>query len=491
MGIAVLSFVVWAHHMFVAGISMYAAMIFSVLSYLVAVPSAIKVFNWTATLYKASISFEAPMLFALGFVALFTAGGLTGLFLASLGMDMHVHDTYFVVAHFHFIMVGGMVMGYMAGLHYWWPKITGRMYSDWWSKLSALIIFVGFFLTFLPQFVLGYAGMPRRYHTYPEEYQVWNVMSSAGASILGVGYLLPLCYLFLSLKYGRRAGPNPWARPAWSGRRLRLRPRTTSPKHRWSSAGPTSTNWRRPKMSPDPTILTPDEREALDQSVLKRHPLEEQFRDLEQQHEVASLGMWIFLATEVMFFGTLFVGVAVYRHTYPEAFEKASVKLNWVIGSINTVVLLVSSLFMVLAVHHAKLGRRRPLLVCLALTALLGVAFLGFKAWEYYTDYRDNLIPGWRFDAAEWIDKDGLRPDDVPHVKLFLMFYWIMTGTHALHVTIGIGAVLAMYVLARRGHFSPAYYTPVDVTALYWHFVDTVWIFLLPMLYLLGSHTFH
>ncbi len=196
--------------MFVAGISIYAAMIFSFLSYLVAVPSAIKVFNWTATLYKGSISFDAPMLFALGFVALFTAGGLTGLFLASLGMDMHVHDTYFVVAHFHFIMVGGMVMGYMSGLHYWWPKMTGRMYSEWWSKMAALIIFVGFFLTFLPQFLLGYAGMPRRYHQYPEEFHVWNVMSTAGASILGVGYVLPLFYLLYSLKWGPIAPANPW-----------------------------------------------------------------------------------------------------------------------------------------------------------------------------------------------------------------------------------------------------------------------------------------
>ncbi len=209
-GIAALSFLVWAHHMFVAGISIYAAMIFSILSYSVAVPSAIKVFNWTATLYKGSISFEAPMLFSLGFVALFTAGGMTGLFLASLGMDMHVHDTYFVIAHFHFIMVGGMVMAYMAGLHFWWPKITGRMYSDWWSKLAAMIIFVGFFLTFLPQFLLGYAGMPRRYHRYPEEFHVWNVMSSAGASILAVGYVLPLFYLLYSLWYGPVAGPNPW-----------------------------------------------------------------------------------------------------------------------------------------------------------------------------------------------------------------------------------------------------------------------------------------
>jgi cytochrome c oxidase subunit 1 len=208
--IAFFGFLVWGHHMFVAGESMYAALMFSLLSYSVAVPSAIKVFNWTATLYRGSVSFEAPMLFALGFVCLFTAGGLTGLFLAALGMDMHVHDTYFVIAHFHFIMVGGMVMAYMGGLHFWWPKMTGRMYSEWWSRLAALIIFVGFFLTFLPQFVVGYAGMPRRYHRYAPEFQVWNVMSSAGASILAVGYLLPLFYLLGSLGYGAKAGPNPW-----------------------------------------------------------------------------------------------------------------------------------------------------------------------------------------------------------------------------------------------------------------------------------------
>jgi cytochrome c oxidase subunit 1 len=209
-GIAMLGFLVWAHHMFVAGISVYAAMVFSLLSYFVAVPSAIKVFNWTATLYKGSVSFDAPMLYALGFVCLFTAGGLTGLFLACLGVDMHVHDTYFVIGHFHFIMVGGMVLAYMAGLHYWWPKITGKTYSRWWSRLAAIIIFVGFFLTFLPHYVLGYAGMPRRYHRYAPEFQVWNVMSSAGASILAVGYVLPLFYLLYSLFRGAPAGPNPW-----------------------------------------------------------------------------------------------------------------------------------------------------------------------------------------------------------------------------------------------------------------------------------------
>jgi cytochrome c oxidase subunit 1 len=210
LAIAVLGFFVWGHHMFVSSQSVYAGMIFSILSFLVAIPSAIKVFNWTATLYKGSISYQAPMLYALGFIGLFTIGGLTGLFLATLAVDIHVHDTYFIVAHFHYIMVGGMVMAYLGGLHFWWPKMTGRLYPEAWAKLAALIIFIGFNLTFFPQFLLGYLGMPRRYHFYPEEFQVLNVMSSAGASILGVGYLIPMVYFIWSLRYGAVADANPW-----------------------------------------------------------------------------------------------------------------------------------------------------------------------------------------------------------------------------------------------------------------------------------------
>ena len=210
--IALLSFLVWGHHMFTTGQSVYAGMVFSFLSFLVAIPSAVKVFNWTATLYKADISYNTPMLYALGFIGLFTVGGLTGLFLASLAIDVHVHDTYFIVAHFHYIMVGGTVMAYLGGIHYWWPKMTGRMYPEGWARFSAILIFVGFNLTFFPQFILGYLGMPRRYHIYPEEFQVLNVMSSAGASILAFGYFFPLTYLIWSLRWGRPAPPNPfWA----------------------------------------------------------------------------------------------------------------------------------------------------------------------------------------------------------------------------------------------------------------------------------------
>jgi len=210
IAIAVFGFVVWAHHMFVAGVSVYSAMVFSLLSFAVAIPSAVKVFNWTATMYKGEVSFETPMLYAIGFIGLFTIGGLTGLFLAALGTDVHIHDTYFVIAHFHYVMVGGMVMAYIGGLHFWWPKMTGRTYPEGWAKLAALITFIGFNLTFFPQFILGYLGMPRRYHSYPEEFQVLNVLSSAGASVLAVGFILPLIYLLWSMRYGEVAGPNPW-----------------------------------------------------------------------------------------------------------------------------------------------------------------------------------------------------------------------------------------------------------------------------------------
>ncbi len=210
LGIAVIGFLVWGHHMFVSGQSVYASVAFSLLSYLVAIPSAIKVFNWTATLYKGSIILSAPMLYALGFVGLFTIGGLTGLFLAASALDIHLTDTYFVVAHFHYIMVGGTVMAYLGGLHFWWPKIVGRMYPAIWGRIAAVVIFIGFNVTFFPQYLLGAWGMPRRYHEYAPQFQLLNELSSCGAAILGLGYLLPLGYLTWAMLRGARAAANPW-----------------------------------------------------------------------------------------------------------------------------------------------------------------------------------------------------------------------------------------------------------------------------------------
>jgi cytochrome c oxidase subunit 1 len=210
MAIALIGFLVWGHHMFVSSQSIYAGMVFSLLSFLVSIPSAIKVFNWTATLYRGSITFGAPMLYALGFIGLFVMGGLTGLFLASVAVDVHVHGTYFVVAHFHYIMVGGMVTAFMGGMHFWWPKITGRLYPGLMAQIAAVLLFLGFNLTFFPQYILGYLGMPRRVHDYAPEFQIYNVLSTIGASVLGLAYLLPLIYFIWSLRFGEKSGPNPW-----------------------------------------------------------------------------------------------------------------------------------------------------------------------------------------------------------------------------------------------------------------------------------------
>ena len=210
LAIAVFGFLVWGHHMFTSSQSMYAGMVFSIISYAVAIPSAIKTFNWLATIYKGSVSFNTPMIYALAFLGLFTIGGMTGLFLAALGLDVHLHDTYFVVAHFHYVMVGGAIIGYLGAIHYWWPKITGKMYPETLGRISAVIIFVGFNFTFFPQFILGYLGMPRRYYAYVPEFQVLHVLSSGGALVLGVGFILPLFYLTWSIKYGKKAPNNPW-----------------------------------------------------------------------------------------------------------------------------------------------------------------------------------------------------------------------------------------------------------------------------------------
>jgi cytochrome c oxidase subunit 1 len=210
LAIAILGFLVWGHHLFVSSQSIYAGLVFSIITMLVAVPSAVKTFNWTATMYKGSLSWESPTYWVIGFLGLFLVGGLTGLFLASMGLDIHLTDTYFVVAHFHYIMVGGGVMGFLGGLNFWWPKMTGRLYSEAMSKVAAGLVFVGFNLTFFPQFVLGYLGMPRRYYSYPDEFQVLNVLSTAGSTVLGLGYVLTFSYLVYSLFRGAKAPANPW-----------------------------------------------------------------------------------------------------------------------------------------------------------------------------------------------------------------------------------------------------------------------------------------
>jgi len=210
VSIALLSFLVWGHHMFVSGQSALAGVIFSAITFTIAIPSAIKVFNWLATLYKGSVSLETPMLYALEFIWLFTIGGLTGLFLSVMSTDVFLHDTYFIVAHFHYVMVGGTLFAFLGGLHYWWPKMMGRMYDEKFSQAASIIAFLGFNLAFFPQFIMGSQGMPRRYADYKPDFTLYHQLSTIGTLVLGIGILMIVYALLKSLRDGRKAPANPW-----------------------------------------------------------------------------------------------------------------------------------------------------------------------------------------------------------------------------------------------------------------------------------------
>jgi len=210
VGIALVSFFVWGHHMFVSGQSEWVGILFSFLTMLVGVPTAIKVFNWVATMYRGSIRFDTPMLYANGFLFLFVIGGVTGIMLATLAFDVHVHDTYFVVAHFHYVMVGGTLMAIMGGVYYWLPKMFGRMYKEFWARITFFLIFVGFNVTFFPQFILGLHGMPRRYHDYLPAYEPINQLSTYGSWMIGLGFVIALFTIMHAIFRGAPASKNPW-----------------------------------------------------------------------------------------------------------------------------------------------------------------------------------------------------------------------------------------------------------------------------------------
>jgi cytochrome c oxidase subunit 1 len=209
IAIAVISFLVWGHHMYTSE-SELAATLFSILTFLVAIPSGVKIFNWIATLYKGSISFETPFLYFLGFLFLFVIGGFTGIFLGTLSTNIHLHDTYFVVAHFHYVMFGGTLYAFLGGLHYWWPKMFGKMYSEYLAKWAFWLIFIGFNMTFFVQFIMGSKGMPRRYYNYVDEFAIYHQISTVGSWIIAIGFIVMLIYLVKSLRSGKKADKNPW-----------------------------------------------------------------------------------------------------------------------------------------------------------------------------------------------------------------------------------------------------------------------------------------
>jgi len=210
VAIALLGFLVWGHHMFTSGQSVLAGTIFSAITFLIAIPTAIKIFNWVSTMYRGRIHLDTPMLYAIAFLWVFTIGGLTGIFLSTMSVDVHLHDTYFVVAHFHYVMMGGAITSFMGGLHYWWPKFFGRMYNEKLARIGAILVFIGLNVTFFPQFLLGTRGMPRRYYNYLPEFQELHQLSTIGAFMLGIGFVLTAIYLIQSVRKGPKAPANPW-----------------------------------------------------------------------------------------------------------------------------------------------------------------------------------------------------------------------------------------------------------------------------------------
>jgi hypothetical protein len=454
VAIAVFGFFVWAHHMFIMGISNYAVLVFSLLTMLVAVPSAIKIFNWTFTLYKGSITFETPMLYAFGFMGLFTIGGMTGVFLGTSGTDIHLTETYFIVAHFHFVMVGGMLMAFLAGIHFWWPKMTGRMYPEKISQLAAVVTFIGFNLTFFPQFILGTLGMPRRYASYPPEFQVLNVFSTAGATILGVGYLLPVLYLVWSLKYGAIAGNNPWQATGleWQTQSPPLTENFTEMPvmdheaydYEWleSSRSERGDQCRIAPRCPWRHRLAAHSSRA---SALSAPPL----RNHEQQADATNFAMWLFLLTEVMFFGGLFTAYLIYRNWYYPAFVAGSHQLNVVWGT-------PTRCADPLQLHHGHgrvvrgdAAKRAWFLPDSHLHPRPGL-FLGIKTIEYSEKWRSTTFPAFttacsRFSIPLPIPKSTRNTTTsrwrstwraTPSFTSSL--YFAMTGMHALHMIIGI-----------------------------------------------------
>ena len=543
LAIALVGFMVWGHHMFASGQSPLAGTIFSALTFLVAIPSAIKVFNWLATMYRGSISLATPMCYAMAFLFLFGIGGLTGLFLGTLGTDVHLTNTYFIVAHFHYVMSGGAMIAFLGGIYYWWPKMFGRMYNEFWGRMSCLLIFAGFNLTFFPQFLMGSRGMPRRYSSYAgllkdhPEFSTYNLWSSVGSVLVAAGVLIVIINLIYSLRRGRPAPANPWgsATLEWQcarrRRRITLPPRlppatlTITPAWNTTSSAaascaatprPPPRHKALPPTTKDPGMSTQIETHAdaaTHTGEAAHHPphLAHHFDSMQQQVQAQKLGMWTFLLTEILLFGGLFCFYAVYRANHPEIFEYAHQFLNKNLGAINTCVLLLSSLTMAWGVRcatgpaagahfvpgdHAGLRLRLPghqvrrIQAQVARGAPLGPLLppagrscqaggRGKRSGRRVARGGRGAILPAGSEHAEF-DAEARR-----NAGLFFSVYFTMTGLHGIHVIAGMAAIAWILRLRRGGRFSPQYNTPVDLVGLYWHLVDLIWIFLFPLLYLI------
>ena len=503
MGIVVLGTMVWAHHMFTVGESTLFQIAFAFFTALIAVPTGVKLFNIIGTLWGGKLQMKTPLYWVLGFIFNFLLGGITGVMLSMTPLDYQFHDSYFVVAHFHNVLMAGSGFGAFAGLYYWWPKMTGRMYDERLGRLHFWLFLVGYLLTFLPQYALGYLGMPRRYYTYNADIAGWpelNLLSTIGAYILGLGGLVWIYTMWKSLRSGPKAPDNPWGgytlewltasppkahnfdvklptefpseRPLydWKKKGVELKPEDPAHIHL-----PNSSFW--PFYSaatlfaffvavaalPVPNVwmwvfL------ALFAYGLVRWALEDEYSHPVEHHTVtgksnAWMGMAWFIVSEVGLFAILIAGYLYLRlsgaATPPE--ERPALWL----ALLNTFLLVSSSFTVHFAHHDLRRGRFNPFRFGLLVTIILGVLFFLVQSWEFYQFYHHS----------SWQE------------NLWTAAFFTIVGLHGLHVVIGGFGLILAYLQALRGKITLHNHGTLEAASMYWHLVDAVWLVIVTIFY--------
>ena len=543
ISIALLGFLAWGQHMFVSGQSGLVNAIFSLLTFGVAIPSAIQICNWLHTLHRGSIRLQTPMLYALGFIVIFTIGSLSGLFLGAIATGIHLSKTSFDVAHFHYVLVGSTLFAFLGGMYYWWPKITGKMYCEKGGVIGAIFVFVGFNLAFFPLFIAGSRGVPSRYATHAPQYQALGIISSVGAYILAVGLVIALLTWIHSLKRGRNAPANPWGANS-------LEWHTSSP--------PPHDNGQVEAPVGDPYDLTAWRFVSLEEGwVRQENPDGNQLADrseaAERQDASGKLGMWLFLSTILLIFGGLFCAYGAYRYNYPRVFAYAHQYMDKKLGGITTVILIAGSFAMAWGARCAQLGKRAGLIFCLIVTLLGGLGSVWARTIEYrgqkqhhlwigagnryHKDYAGDPAADEPKEPAEapvagddaevrrqgpadldplagTLDEPkikpsfntavGLMPAGAPlepagrhlgykdlnnaeraHISTFFSLYFLMSGLHGLFLLIGMGLIIRVLLLAVCHRSSTAWAGPANRAGLCFQLVTLIWFFIFPLLYLI------